>query len=43
MHKDGRWTPEEIADRLDATVGQEKMPLLEVMERLQRDREAAAS
>jgi NAD(P)-dependent dehydrogenase (short-subunit alcohol dehydrogenase family) len=43
MYKDGRWTPEEIADRLDATVGQEKMPLLEVMERLQRDREAAAS
>jgi NAD(P)-dependent dehydrogenase (short-subunit alcohol dehydrogenase family) len=43
MHKDGRWTPEEIADHLDATVGQEKMPLLEVMERLQRDREAAAS
>jgi NAD(P)-dependent dehydrogenase (short-subunit alcohol dehydrogenase family) len=43
MYKDGRWTPEEIADHLDATVGQEKMPLLEVMERLQRDREASAS
>jgi NAD(P)-dependent dehydrogenase (short-subunit alcohol dehydrogenase family) len=43
MHKDGRWTPEEIAAHLDTTVGQEKMPLLELMERMQRDREAAAS
>jgi len=29
MTTDGRWSPEEIADRIDEEVGQEEMPLLE--------------
>jgi NAD(P)-dependent dehydrogenase (short-subunit alcohol dehydrogenase family) len=29
MYTDGRWTPQEIAARLDSTVGQEKMPAIE--------------
>src|SRR5260370_21027118 len=29
MRKDGRWTPEEIAARIDAEVGHEKLTLLE--------------
>jgi len=29
MYKNGRWSPEEIADRLDATVGQERMGMLD--------------
>ena len=33
MYKDGRWTPEEIADRLDATVGQERMAMLDRIEK----------
>ena len=33
MYKDGRWTPEEIAARLDSTVGQERMTLLDRLER----------
>jgi NAD(P)-dependent dehydrogenase (short-subunit alcohol dehydrogenase family) len=40
MYTDGRWTPEEIAARLDGTVGQEPMPMLQ---RLQEMREAAAA
>jgi NAD(P)-dependent dehydrogenase (short-subunit alcohol dehydrogenase family) len=32
MYKDGRWTPEEIAERIDTTVGQERMGLLERLE-----------
>jgi NAD(P)-dependent dehydrogenase (short-subunit alcohol dehydrogenase family) len=40
MYKDGRWTPEEIAARLDGTVGQETMPM---MKRLQEMRDAAAA
>jgi hypothetical protein len=32
MYTDGRWTPEEIAARLDSTVGQEKMPAIERLE-----------
>jgi NAD(P)-dependent dehydrogenase (short-subunit alcohol dehydrogenase family) len=32
MYTDGRWTPEEIEARIDATVGQEKMPLLARLE-----------
>lgn len=28
MTTDGRWTPEDIADRLDAELGQEEMPLM---------------
>jgi NAD(P)-dependent dehydrogenase (short-subunit alcohol dehydrogenase family) len=40
MYTDGRWTPEEIAARLDGTVGQEPMPMLQ---RLQEMRDAAAA
>ena len=32
MYKDGRWTPEEIESRLDSSVGQEKMVLLDQLE-----------
>jgi NAD(P)-dependent dehydrogenase (short-subunit alcohol dehydrogenase family) len=40
MFADGRWTPEDIAARLDASVGQEKMGLIE---RLEQIRQAAAA
>jgi NAD(P)-dependent dehydrogenase (short-subunit alcohol dehydrogenase family) len=40
MYKGGRWTPEEIADRIDSTVGQERMAMLD---RLEAMKEAAAS
>jgi hypothetical protein len=40
MYKDGRWTPEEIAARIDSTVGQERMAMID---RLQQMRQAAAS
>jgi NAD(P)-dependent dehydrogenase (short-subunit alcohol dehydrogenase family) len=29
MYTDGRWTPDEIAARLESTVGQERMPMLD--------------
>jgi hypothetical protein len=28
INEAGRWTPEQIADRIDAEIGQEEMPLL---------------
>ncbi len=40
MYKDGRWTPQEIEARLDSTVGQERMALLD---RLGAMRRAAAA
>ncbi len=40
MYKDGRWTPEEIAARLDSSVGQQRMAMLD---RLEAMRSAAAS
>ena len=40
MWADGRWTPEQIAQRLDDNVGQERMGLIE---RLEQMRQAAAS
>lgn len=40
MYNDARWTPELIAERLDATVGIEKMPFLAKVEEM---RAAAAS
>ncbi len=40
MDKDGRWTPAEIAGRLDDEVGQERMGLID---RLEEYRKAAAS
>jgi NAD(P)-dependent dehydrogenase (short-subunit alcohol dehydrogenase family) len=36
VYKDGRWTPEEIEARFDATVGQETMPFLERMLEMQK-------
>lgn len=38
-----RWTPEEIADRLDSTVGQERMPLLDQLEEYRKAAEAKAA
>jgi hypothetical protein len=44
MHKDGRWTPEEIATWLPGTVGVEKMPLFDIMEQMaKRASEAKAA
>jgi NAD(P)-dependent dehydrogenase (short-subunit alcohol dehydrogenase family) len=40
MYKDGRWDPEEIAERLDAQIGVEKMPLIDRLEAMAK---AAAS
>jgi NAD(P)-dependent dehydrogenase (short-subunit alcohol dehydrogenase family) len=40
MWAEGRWTPEQIAERLDGTVGQERMPMID---RLEQMRQAAAS
>ena len=34
MYTQGRWTPEQIDAHLDGTVGQERMPLLDVMEQM---------
>jgi NAD(P)-dependent dehydrogenase (short-subunit alcohol dehydrogenase family) len=43
MYADGRWTPEEIAARLDATVGQERLPLLDQLEEYRKAAAAKAS
>ena len=40
MTTEGRWTPEEIASRLDSEIGQEKMGLIE---RAEAYRKAAAA
>lgn len=32
MEKDGRWTAEEIADRIDDGIGQERLPILDMLE-----------
>ena len=40
MWAEGRWTPEQIAERLDGTIGQERMPMID---RLEQMRLAAAS
>ena len=40
MWADGRWTPEQIAARLDSTIGQERMGLIDKLEEI---RQAAAS
>jgi short-subunit dehydrogenase len=42
MYKDGRWTPEEIARRLDSSIGQEPMPILAQLEEYRRAAAAAA-
>ncbi|HSZ35738.1 MAG TPA: SDR family oxidoreductase [Acidimicrobiales bacterium] len=40
MWADGRWTPEQIAERLDSGIGQERMGLIDKLEEI---RQAAAS
>jgi NAD(P)-dependent dehydrogenase (short-subunit alcohol dehydrogenase family) len=40
MWADGRWTPEQIADRIDDNIGQERMAMID---RLEQMRQAAAS
>jgi hypothetical protein len=40
MWAEGRWTPDEIAERIDGNIGQERMPLLD---RIEASRQAAAS
>jgi NAD(P)-dependent dehydrogenase (short-subunit alcohol dehydrogenase family) len=42
MYKDGRWTAEEIAQRLDSSIGQEPMPILAQLEEYRRAAAAAA-
>ena len=34
MWAEGRWTPEQIAERLDGTVGQERMPMIDRLEQM---------
>lgn len=36
MRKDGRWTVEEIAEKIDDAVGQERMPILDRLEAMAR-------
>ncbi len=43
VYADGRWTPEAIAARLDSTVGQERMPLLDQLEAYRKAAEAKAA
>ncbi len=43
MYAEGRWTPDQIADRLDSTVGQERMPLLDQLETYRKAAEAKAA
>jgi NAD(P)-dependent dehydrogenase (short-subunit alcohol dehydrogenase family) len=42
MYTDGRWTPEEIARRLDSSIGQEPMPILAQLEEYRRAAAAKA-
>jgi NAD(P)-dependent dehydrogenase (short-subunit alcohol dehydrogenase family) len=43
VYADGRWTPEQIAARLDSTVGQERMPLIDQLEEYRKAAEAKAA
>ena len=36
MVKDGRWTPEEIAERLPAEVGTERLPMFDIIEQMSK-------
>ncbi|MHB8429427.1 MAG: SDR family oxidoreductase [Acidimicrobiales bacterium] len=40
VYSEGRWSPESIADRLDTTVGQERMPLLDHLDNYRKAAEA---
>lgn len=37
MWADGRWTPEQIAERLDTNIGQERMGLIDRLEQMRQD------
>src|SRR4051795_697978 len=39
--KDGRWTPQELAEKLPSAVGVDRMPMFEYIEMMQRKAEAA--
>ncbi len=41
MYTAGRWTPDEIAERLPGTVGTERMPLFDLLEEMARRKRAA--
>jgi NAD(P)-dependent dehydrogenase (short-subunit alcohol dehydrogenase family) len=43
VYAEGRWTPEQIAARLDSTVGQERMPLLDQIEAYRKAAAAKAA
>jgi NAD(P)-dependent dehydrogenase (short-subunit alcohol dehydrogenase family) len=43
VYAEGRWTPEQIAARLDGTVGQERMPLLDQLDAYRRAAAAKAA
>jgi hypothetical protein len=43
MTKDGRWTPQELADQLPDRVGIDRMPMFEYIEMMQAKAAAAAS
>lgn len=40
MWADGRWTPEQIAERLDSNIGQERMGLIDKLEEMRRAAES---
>ncbi|TMC51255.1 MAG: SDR family oxidoreductase [Chloroflexi bacterium] len=42
MQTDGRWTPEEIASRIDSEIGQEKLPILEYLAKMREAAEAGS-
>jgi hypothetical protein len=43
MTTDGRWTPEQIADRLDEEIGQEEMPLMRAQKEAIAEAQQAAT
>ena len=43
VYADGRWSPKEIEARLDATVGQERMPMMDMVDAMIRKQAAAKS
>ena len=46
MFKDGRWTPEEIAEKLPASIGTDRLPMLDYIDQMAKKKaeaEAAAS
>jgi hypothetical protein len=39
--KDGRWTPQELAEKLPSAVGTDRMPMFEYIEMMQSKAQAA--